>query len=542
MKYKSSHHPLAFTIILLFFIFLSYSNCIHKEFMLDDYVNLIGNDSLNSVSVVDLFVKDFKGYYRPVTFAILKGALSVFGQNPVTFHLYNAAIFFAICWLFYLLLGKVTRRPDLAMLASLLYAVHPINNFFLNYKTASSLSINILCLQLGALLFVQYLDTRKILFYAAAVLMYAVSLFAHEMNFLLPAYVFLIMYYFRDFNFKKDGRLFIPYLAAAVFYILIRTGVTTAIKVPSVLSLGIPLSSYLATMAALAGWYITKLIFPAHIIFIWDERIMTGPAVIVCTLLFIFILIGLIAVFLKGKKNSLTFGLILFSTGLLPLALAGFTYTNRFNTAIIEPHWFGFSSIGFFIVVASLCLSLKEFLPHRVGIFLIVLILVGSSVLTRAANNLWKDGQTYCRYWFEENSLNGTVWHCLAARYIETHDLGQEPGYYKSCREVSYLAGAYHGIGQAQLAFDYYDLALKINPQCVDAYYGLSLLYDQLEKMPEAELNLNKALTLDARYYPVYKLLLSTFHNRGEKEDGRKIIKYLRDIEGGQINLRRDRS
>lgn len=520
---------LGFTLILSLLIILIYSNSIHKEFMLDDYVNLIGSDSLKSIGVDELFIKDFKGFYRPVTSSILKAALSVFGENPIAYHLYNAAIFFTVCWLFYFLLNKLTRRVELAMLAGVLYAVHPINNFFLNYKTASNLSVNVLFLQLGVVFFIAYLERKKICFWAASVLIYAVSLLAHEINFVLPVYLFLVMYYFRSFDFRKDVRLFIPFAIVFMLYFWVRTGIATAIKISPAFS-GFSVFTYLGTLMKLIVWYITKLFVPTHIIFIWDERMATGLEAVGYASLFILLCVALIFFFFKSRRTSAAFGLMLFSAGLGPLALAGFTFTGKVHSAIIEPHWFGFSSIGFFVVVAAALLGLKKFLPARVVAVLILLTLVTAGTLTHAANGVWKSEEGYCRYWILENPINGTPWNALAKKYALTHDRGSDPGDYKNCREAAYLGFAYHVIGRADLSFTFYSTALKINRSCAPAYYGLSLLYDQMQEASPAASNLNQAAALDARFEPIYGLLRDAFHNKSQKGDGRKIIKYFEAI------------
>ncbi|HLD69170.1 MAG TPA: hypothetical protein VJA17_00230 [Candidatus Omnitrophota bacterium] len=530
MRQLFPSRQLFFPLVLVSFIILIYSNSLHKEFMLDDYVDLIGNDSLKSVEAGQLFTKDFKGYYRPVTFLILKAAVSVFGENPAAYHLYNAVIFFTICWLFYFLLYKLTRRADLAMLAGLLYAVHPINNFFLNYKTASNTSLNILCLQLGVVFFVAYLENKKICFYAASVLIYAVSLLIHEISFILPVYLFLIMYYFKSFDLRRDIRLFVPFAIVFMLYFWVRAGMATAIKISPAL-IGFSVFTYLGTLMKLILWYGTKLFVPTHIIFIWDERTVTGLPAAGYTALFVFLAAALIIFFFKGRRSPAAFGLMLFAAGLGPLALAGFTYTGKVHSAIIEPHWFGFSSIGFFIVAAGALLGLKKFLPAKVAVVLILLTLATAGALTHAANRVWKNEEVYCRYWILENSINGTPWNALARKYALSRDLGTtDPRHYKNCREASYLGLAYHIIGQADLSFAFYSLALKIDGFCAPVYYGLSLLYDQMQEASLAASNLNHARTLDARFEPIYGLLRDAFHDKSHPGDGRKIIQYFEAI------------
>ena len=137
--------------ILLLCVFL-YSNIFNNGFLLDDYQYFITKPTLNDVSVISLFSQAFKGFYRPFAVGFLKFELFLFGNsNPIGYHLVNLALFCCICWLFFLILYKLFHNYEIALIASCFYAVHPINSFLVNYKTASAINVCILCMQISTL-------------------------------------------------------------------------------------------------------------------------------------------------------------------------------------------------------------------------------------------------------------------------------------------------------------------------------------------------------------------------------------------------------
>src|SRR3990167_6299678 len=208
-------------IILILCVF-SYSNTFHNDFLLDDYVSFIDKNNLSSTSVTDLFFHAYKGQYRPLCLLLLKFESQLFGLHPFGYHVINLALFLSICLLFLFILKKLTQNEELALLATCLYAVHPIHNIFLNYKAAGPISLYILFMQLGAICLIKHLDFKKTGFYLASLLFYFCSLLCHEISFMLPFYLFLILFFYSSTEFKKIALLSLSYLAIFIIYLGIR--------------------------------------------------------------------------------------------------------------------------------------------------------------------------------------------------------------------------------------------------------------------------------------------------------------------------------
>ncbi len=495
--------------------------------MLDDYVHLVGENNLMSVSAWSLFSDGFNGFYRPLAFLFLRTVLFLFGPNPLVYHAYNFLLFYAISLMFYYMVRFLSKNEELALLTACLYAVHPIHQMLINYKTAGNNSITILCMQLSTWSFLKYFEAQKKYFYIFSILGYFLSLLAHEMSFMLPVYLFLIMYFLKDVPLRKNFTLCLPYLIAFVIYLFLRWSVNGPSGIENIFSLRISFFPYLATLTKLLGWYLSKLLLPVNILFIWDERISSHfswhngvlPGILGLTFLWALV---------KGKKDFKSFAYCFFIAGLTPSLLASFVYTSRMQTAIIEPHWFEYSSIGFFVLAALFFLSLRKFLNPQVWLTIIAFAIGLLSFLTYQSNFVWKDEKTYCLHWLKLNSLNGSAWHGLANAYLREKDQGLDKTKYPDCRVPSFLAGAYHVKGNVQTALQYYDLALKMNPSCAFVFYGWGVLLSDTGDQKQAHLFFDKAKDLNPDLYPIYQLLGDVFENQHEQNTAMK-IKYFID-------------
>ena len=339
-------------LILLLCIF-SYSNTFHNDFLLDDYPSFIEKNNLSSTPVSDLFSRAYKGQYRPLCLLLLKLEVSLFGLNRFGYHFINLALFYGICLLFLIILRKLTRNEELATLATCLYAVHPLHNVFLNYKAAGPISLYILFMQLSTICLIKHLDSKKGAFYWASLPFYFFSLLSHEVGFMLPIYIFLIVFFYGS-EFKKSAYLSLSYLTIFILYLSLRfkiMGIHTFFMMSDFTA-----HNYVANLLGLIGWYIGKLLLPINYIFVWDQKI-TYHYDLLKNITSLLILGFLVVLCFRRKLNVLTFSLMLFISGFIPLISASFVYTPYTNTAAIEPHWFGFTSIGFFLLIS--CLFLK---------------------------------------------------------------------------------------------------------------------------------------------------------------------------------------
>ncbi|MFT4761871.1 MAG: tetratricopeptide (TPR) repeat protein [Paraglaciecola sp.] len=200
----------------------------------------------------------FQGYneninaraYRPVPLATLAIELDLFDKkemkngviqpNPSIYHKTNLLYYGLTGFFLFLFLAKLLRdyHPILAIMATLLFLAHPIHlEVVANIKSRDTI-LGFLNYIIAGWLFLKYLDERKIWQFGLAILFYLIGLFSKEEVITTLAVIPLLMYFFRNMKIGKIAELTIPFFAAILFYLVIRTIVITGGDVSNAKSLG----------------------------------------------------------------------------------------------------------------------------------------------------------------------------------------------------------------------------------------------------------------------------------------------------------------
>ena len=133
---------------------LLYFNSLDLTFSFDDYKAVLQNVDLrpNESSWVDLLQNDFWGTpmsdpdshksYRPLTVATFRLNYMLHELQPLGYHLVNVLLHSAVCYLYVLLCGVVFSEVWPALIAGLLFAVHPIHTEAVSYTKVHPNKLN----------------------------------------------------------------------------------------------------------------------------------------------------------------------------------------------------------------------------------------------------------------------------------------------------------------------------------------------------------------------------------------------------------------
>ncbi|MFH0772211.1 MAG: hypothetical protein V1933_06295 [Candidatus Omnitrophota bacterium] len=506
--------------VLVLLCILVYSNIFHDGFLIDDHI--LFEDSpklLQDTTTAELFREGYNFTYRPIGLMFLKFEYFAFGKNAIGYHVMNILIFAGICVVMFGVLYKVTKDRAISFLSTALYAVHPINNFLLNYKTATNLSLFILCAFAATWFFIGLARTGKPLYLIVSLIFYFAALLCHEIGFMTPAYLFLIAVFFYRDNLKRCFFYTLTYtIPFAVFFIL-RVSSRPSVKITGLFNAKASIFQSLNTFYELSIWYLSKLFFPANMLFMWEERLKSSAFQLIPILVLSIIVICAIYFIKKGQRNIFAFGFVVFAVGFIPAFLASFTYTVNLRTALIEPHWFGYASAGFFLMAAASLWKLKKIVTKPATISFCLLLICVLGVWTYRTNRLWKDDKTYCEYWMMISSINSTPWEALARRYIaENSDKKM-----KNSVDLANLGLMFHLRRNAYGAIQLYQEALEMDKNCAAAYYGLGALFSDIGDSEKANEAFKIAGEIQPEYFEAYRLLAEVFVNQGEKDYGRRI-------------------
>ena len=136
---KSAHICAALAAVL-------YLNSLDCGLVFDDIAAIKRNEDLHpSTSWVNLLYHDFWGQsmdykyshksYRPLTVATFRLNYMLHELQPLGYHLVNVLLHSAVCYLYVLLCGVVFSEVWPALIAGLLFAVHPIHTEAVSYNT-----------------------------------------------------------------------------------------------------------------------------------------------------------------------------------------------------------------------------------------------------------------------------------------------------------------------------------------------------------------------------------------------------------------------
>jgi tetratricopeptide (TPR) repeat protein len=300
---------------------------------------------------------------------------------------------------------------------------------------------------------------------------------------------------------------------------LLRIGSKTSTKITGFFDIKLPFIQAWNTFIRLIQWYISKLFYPVDVLWMWEEKLAVAAIDIVNLAILCGWMLFLIYILWKKREEAWGFALVIFSAGFLPAFLASFTYTPKIKTALIELHWFGYASTGFFLLIAYGLSRLQKVFPRKIFAGFMVGLVVLLAGRTYYTNRLWKDDKTYCSYWLMINSMNAAPWEALARRYI----LENQDKHAWSGVELANFGLMWHLLHHAEKAYQYYDAALKMDKQCAAAYYGLAMLYTDLSQYEIANRAFARAKEIQPEYDEAYRLLAQLFIDQGEKDYGRRI-------------------
>jgi hypothetical protein len=131
-------------VLLAIITILSYINSFDGQFVFDDISAIVNNRNVrtNETNLWSLFENDYWGTsitsershksYRPVTVLTFRLNYFINGINPVGYHMVNVFLHLIVTQLYYKLCLKLQNRRDIALIAALLFCVHPLKTEAVN--------------------------------------------------------------------------------------------------------------------------------------------------------------------------------------------------------------------------------------------------------------------------------------------------------------------------------------------------------------------------------------------------------------------------
>ncbi|MCC6758266.1 MAG: hypothetical protein IT395_01395, partial [Candidatus Omnitrophica bacterium] len=265
-------------VLLLLVCLVTYLPTIFNGFKLDDFTYLNPDMHQRATSFWGLFTESTNQHYNPLNIFFNDLFFPWWGKNVVPFHLLNLSLFYINVLLLYRTCFLITSRKFTALLAAILFCVHPINAEIVNQVVFNTVLIAAALVQLSFLAFDRYLQTHAKRYYLLSLIYAAVSFLTLETSWLLPAY--LLMWAMRDRSFKQSLRLTLPFWAMTIFLLVIwyqlsQGNTVTGGFVQKFAYLNLSFLTLAGSWAYLFFWYLQKLFIPVDHIWIYAVSPLT---------------------------------------------------------------------------------------------------------------------------------------------------------------------------------------------------------------------------------------------------------------------------
>ncbi len=454
-------------------ITLVYTSTIWFDFCWDDMSYVTQNPYIRSLSwnnITAIFSRNFEGNYAPVHILAYMVEYALWGLNPKGYHLISVLLHIYNSLFLFILIRKITNRNEVALLASLIFAVHPVQVENVAWVTEQKSLLAMAFFLPAFYLYIRHADIRKPSYYWASVFLYGLSLLAKVSTVSLP--IILLLYDF-CYGKKLDTRRIInkaPYFVIAGGMSLVSIFIQTSNR-------GIlyfrndPFITFFTTIVVVKN-YLLNLILPVNLSAYYSlvHTRFSEPAVLLSLLLMVAIISG--TVFLYRRDNQAAFWAAWFWAAILPnlniIPLSVVMADRYLYLPLIGP------SVLFALALFGPVKNLirKRFSKHVRWIYavsgiLVLVLAVASQVRSRIWENnltLWTDTVTRLQH--------GIPYTNLGASYLEAGNVAEAKKYFEKAIQVTpdyYLP--YQNLGRIALHKNDYSGAeksfvkvLRLNP------------------------------------------------------------------------------
>lgn len=215
-------------LLILAVVTVLYHPYLGHNFISEDFVfieKVRSNFSLYHTFIVNFFNKQSL-FYRPITRDVFyKISYSLFGLNAIGYRIPIFLLFIINNYLVYEIANILTKRKNLAVVASIFFATRGVHSTALCWISAAFQENGMVFFALCTIfLYLRYLEDGKRFFYVSSLICSILALLSKETSFILPALIFLIEIYARKsikhFNLKVLIGRIIPFCMATLIFML----------------------------------------------------------------------------------------------------------------------------------------------------------------------------------------------------------------------------------------------------------------------------------------------------------------------------------
>ncbi len=504
---------------------------------IDDFEYVRDNPNVNSgfswENIKWAFTHPVAGNWHPLTMLSHMLDCQLYGLRAGGHHLTNILLHISnTLLLFWLLLRMTDKKPNVSYLTSTLwpcaliaalFALHPLRVESVAWISERKDVLSGFFFLLTLWAYVRYTEEFKVqssrfkVFYASALLFFALGLMSKPMLVTLPCVLLLLDYWplQRPGPGKSLPRLFlekIPFFALAAIFSVITVSMQK--RAGAVVTLEeFPLKYRIANALISYARYLGKTFWPDSLTVLYPQH--NWSQLQVASALALFVGLSVLALWLARRKPYVFVGWFLFAGMLLPVS--GLFQAGE---QAMADRFCYLPLIGIFIALIWGLTELplirkKPGLIPMIGFILLLLLLTLSSI--QAKN--WRDSKTLFTHAIQVTPENSTAHHYLGVLLLESGDNTQAQQHFSQAIQYnpmnvkahSALGYIYADQGRLEEARQEYETALRIEPGFAKAHVALAEIFAKLGRpdlavnhyvealksnpnIPEAHLQLGSAL------------------------------------------------
>jgi protein O-mannosyl-transferase len=522
--------PAFSVIVILIITFIAFIPSLKNEFMptWDDNVYVTNNPmvhELSTATVKEMFTKPVNSTYVPLPLLTFAIEFSLFGDNPLPYHVTNLLLHLLCTFLVFQFLRAMKIDITYAAIGALLFGIHPMRVESVAWITERKDVLFGTFYLASMIIYTKYLETKdkKRNYFLAGIGFFLLALFSKIEAVTLPLSLLLIDYYKeRPLKIKliiEKAPYFLLSLVFGILGIIILQKQGT-LSSNELLTFG---DRFFCGLYAFSG-YILKFFLPVYQSAYYPYPLLTG---ITASLIYfvnplLLIVLGFFVYRSLRFTRAIVFGMLFFLFNvvfLLQIFAAG--------TAFFSDRFTYIPYIGLiFIFVWYLEKVIRANREKKYVLFpvlaIVVLVLIG---LTFSRSQVWKDGETLWTDSLEKYPDrnvpayanlgvfygNASQWDKAIAHLTKAIDM--DPKYPDA---FANRGVAYGNVGEPEKAISDFSKTIEINPKYAKAYHNRAVSYAGLGQYDKAIADLSKAIELEPKYISAYVNLGLLYYQKNE--------------------------
>ncbi len=374
-----------------------YINTFDNDYTNWDDINLILKSSkvgvLSAERIARIFSIRVGSTYQPIRDFSYSIDHTIFGARYLLFglHLHNLLLYLVIIFLLYKCLFRILHSEKLALLATGIFAVHPLHVESVTYLAARKEVLFGTFFLLSLYLFLLWVKKRNRWFLIASYGSYLISVLSKPQAVTLPLVLLFYWLYF-----KRERRIFLAHIP---YWIITFPGVIYSLFLAGTTFLKGNLSYqglHPFIIVYNLAFYIGKMFLPVGLVARYQEaRLVSLPAgKIILAFILLAVMVYLVIYFYK-KNKIISFFILWFYVNLLPtMGFVKIAIQKADRYALV-------SSVGYAVCIAYLIGWLAKLIKKPSAVYILTGFLIAFySILTVQRNDVW---QTAVTVWEDAN-------------------------------------------------------------------------------------------------------------------------------------------